>query len=105
MNKVNIEQALSKAAIPYKKLSKKWFRADGGDVGEYLTGIVVNSEEEYYAAAVALGVTREKATRMLNSWSTFHLPDIEGYPISASFTAYFDSEDDNPTDEGNFSLI
>lgn len=99
-----IQSRLSRASIPFSVLRGAWFREDGGEMGEYLSGIVVDSREDYLRAAVALGVGESVALGKLRSWSCFHLPDLEGYPISVSFETHFDRGDGEPTDSGSFSL-
>ena len=86
-------------------LDREWFREDGGDMGEFLSGIVVGSEDDYYRAASALGVSRDDADEKLRSWSCFHIPELEGYPVRVSYETHFDKDDPDPTDSGDFSLV
>lgn len=71
-----------------------------GDMGEFLSGIVVKTKSDYLRAANALGIAEADALKKLSSWSVFHLPDSQGYPVQVSYETYFDPDDSGATDAG-----
>ena len=101
----NPEKTLASASIDFRILKREWFRDVGGDMGEFLSGIAVETEDDYMRVAKALGIPEEEALQKLSSWSDSHLPDLEGYPIQVSYETHFDPNDSDPTDVDQFSLL
>lgn len=101
----SIEKKLTSSGVDFRVLKHEWFREDGGDMGEFLSGIVVKTKSDYLRAANALGIAEADALKKLSSWSVFHLPDSQGYPVQVSYETYFDPDDSGATDAGGFSLL
>jgi len=89
----------------FRTLKREWFHEDGGDMGEFLSGVVVKTKVDHLRAATALGVAKADSLQKLSPWSVFHLPDCEGYPVQVSYETHFDPDDSGPTDSGGFSIL
>lgn len=105
MKTQEIISKLEQAGISYARLNRDWYRGIGNEVGEYITGITVETEEEYFQAAEALGVPEDVAIEKLEAYREDHVPDeICVFPISATSEFHLDEGDDDPTFDDGFDL-
>ena len=106
MDNQEILAKIKAAGVHCEAYDRVWCRGWGCDMGEHLTGVFVETEADYFAAAQALGVSREVAEARLGEWSENHIPEeVCAYPIIASYEVRYFDDDDEVLDSGSFSIF